>query len=105
MNTKIMKLKCQIKKGTNNNNYKVISQLFDGTPFDIVADKNLVFPNEELADKDVVDGWLQVEQIGQQHGRCLIILPAASTTHGKNVSVNSVQLLPIHVTASMFIER
>jgi len=47
-----------------------------------------VLPNEPLTtEKEVVDGWMLVDHVGEQGDRAFVVLPAASIEYGKNLSV------------------
>lgn len=102
--TKLMKVRSRIKPIADALGwYEVTSSHYDGTPFTVKVKANCVQLNEQPTEEhDTVDGFLYVEQVGQQEDKCSIVLPVASILYGKNVTVSDKNLLPQHVTLNHF---
>lgn len=91
---KQMKLKGQVQLSLDRS-MKFISKMYDGTEFEIAVDEHDVEINDEfLPERLRVDGWCNVIQEAQQSDRCYLTLPKPSITHGKQVLVNQLQLMP-----------
>jgi hypothetical protein len=102
MATKPMQLKCKITLN-DDLSYKVVSQMFDGTQFDLLASEYDFKTNEPfLPSKRTVDGWLYVQQESQQSSRVSITLPKPSVIHGHNLTVHELSLMPRHATIADF---
>lgn len=100
--TKKMRLQCTIQPSETVGMWVVSSVMYEGTPFSLKVQTHHVVPNEPVEEGRIVDGFLYVEQIGQQHQRVAIVLPAAAYTYGTNVTVNALQLQPYMTDISMF---
>ena len=79
----------------NNRTLTFHATSFDGTPFQITVDQFDVELNESFTPKKRwVDGWLMVQQEAQQNDIVYITLPKPSITHGHQMSVRDLQLMP-----------
>ena len=96
-----MKLKAEIRKAPEGH-LIATAKLFDGTPFELHPREYEVILNDEIKPGKWVEGWVYVDVMGQQGDACYITLPQPSTVHGKQVSVNQYQLMPIEVTLESF---
>jgi hypothetical protein len=104
--TKRMKLRGTVTHSETLGMYKVTSQHYDGTPFALKVPVHEVILNEPITEeKDVVEGWLLVDHVGEQGDRAFIVMPAASIEYGRNLSVSVHQLLPAHVTIQDYMKN
>lgn len=92
---KLMKLKGQVRLNMDRS-YTFIGKLYDQTQFDV---ENVTIHDFETIDefepnKYTVDGWLYVVQEAKQDTRVYLTLPKPSITHGKQILVNELQLMP-----------
>lgn len=103
--TKLRILHCSCSQGDIQGTLMARSTMYDGTPFSLRVHQNKVQLNEPITEeKPNVDGWMEVEVIGEQDGRSSIVLPAPTIEFGKNLSVKSHQLMPLGVTIDNFIK-
>lgn len=77
--------------------------LHDNSPFSIQVDENNIELNQPFTkDKNRVEGWLFIQQEGQQGTRVYITLPSPSLQHGHHVLVHEFQLMPLGATLADF---
>ncbi len=91
---KSLKLKGRIQ--SKNDQLFFTGIMHDGTTeFKLrVDDPHQVELNEGFSEtQDTVDGWLMVEQEGQQDHRCYLTLPFPAENFGRQVVVKDVQLM------------
>lgn len=100
---KQMKLKCRLRL-EDDRSVTAVAKMHDGTSFEISnVNEHEAVPNENyLADRRTVDGWLFVIQEAKQGDRCYLTLPKPSLTHGKQVIVQELDLMPAHVSLKDF---
>lgn len=92
-----MKLKGRMR--LENGHMVATCKLFDGGTFKVRAPEHTYGLNDDFqADRDIVDGWVEVTQEGQQGNACYISLPTPSLVHGKNVTVHEYEMFPFNTT-------
>lgn len=99
---KEMKLRCKVQPLDNTQRYKCTAELFDGTEFTVLAMEHEVLHDDFEAEKSHADGWLMVVQEAQQGNLTSVTLPQPSDQHGRQVSVNKLDLMPRHVDIQAF---
>ncbi len=85
-------LKCKVSPGQFSEELVVESSDYKGGGFSLFVPDNLVEHDTDPRDESSVDGWLQVELLGQQGGLALIRLPRAPLENGPTVTVQMEQL-------------
>lgn len=97
-----MKLRGRLRLNMNRT-ITFVGNVYDGTSFECNVDIHDFHQNEEFVpDRYVVDGWLYVTQEAKQGDRCYLTLPKPSLQFGKQVLVNELQLMPMHVSIEDF---
>lgn len=102
MTTKKMRLFCLVTPTQFPELYNVSANMYDGTAFDLKVNEHKVVLNEPLSPDRAVEGWMEVEHVGEQNDRASIVLPAPSITYGTNVTVSTLKLMPYNMAISSF---
>jgi hypothetical protein len=85
-------LKCKVSPGQFSEEVVVEATDFRNRGFSLFVPDNLVEPDTEPRGGKSVDGWLQVDVLGQQDAWTLIRLPRAPLENGPTVTVQTSQL-------------
>jgi hypothetical protein len=85
-------LKCRVSPGQFSGEVVVEAEDFHRNGFSLFVPDSLVEYDAEPSEGQSVDGWLQVEVLGQQGGLTLIRLPRAPLENGPTVTVQASQL-------------
>ena len=85
-------LKCRVSLGQFSGEFVVEAEDFRGDGFSFFVPDSLVEYDAEPVEGQSVDGWVQVDVMGQRDGLTLIRLPRTPMENGPMVTVHAGQL-------------